>query len=154
MGETEAWSADVRGRALVLAIEHTAEAAAVETGVPAATIRSWLKRSLDAVRPYLPPELQSARSWHDARGPILEALGPVAAQTLLAYARAVEEDRGRDARDFAVSLGILVDKAQLLAGDATSRTDARVLRADLSHAQVEAQIRELEERLGYPRGEG
>lgn len=143
MPEQEPWPDDVRGRALALAVEHTAETASAETGVPAATIRSWLKLSLDAVRPYLPAELQSARSWHEARGPILEALGPVAAQTLVAYARAIEQDRGRDARDLAVSLGIMIDKAQLLAGEATSRTDARVL-----HASTDAAGRRAEEIAG------
>lgn len=140
MPEPEAWPDDVRGRALVLAVEDTAESASFETGVPAATIRSWLKRSLDAVRPHLPAELQSVTSWREARDQLVDAIGIVATNALVAVDRAIEDGRPRDARDYAVTFGVLADKGLLFAGEANSRTDARV-----GHVDIDAAGRRAEE---------
>lgn len=134
MPEREPWPADVRARALVLAVDSTAEAASIETGIEAATIRQWLKRSLDAVRPHLPPELQSVTSWHDARALLVDAVAVVATNALIAIDKAIEEGRARDAQHYGVTFGILCDKGLLFAGEANSRTDARVLRADVDGA--------------------
>lgn len=74
--------------------------------------------------------------WVERRGVIVDDLGTVAAE-LLEKARTAD---ARDAQAFATSVAILIDKAQLVSGGATSR-----------HEQLDAQRRR--ERVGHLRDE-
>lgn len=142
MNATEPWPAKTRAEAIAVAIEHDATVAEEATGVPAATVRQWLKRSLDLVRPHLPAELQSVRSWREALPLLLDAIGVVLVNTIVALDEAVEKRDHRAARDFAVVLGVLVEKGQLVSGGATHRSESAsiVMRGD----DVKAEIARLE----------
>jgi hypothetical protein len=61
--------------------------------------------------------------------------------------QALSEGRARDARDCAVTMGVVVDKLELLSGYATSRTDARVLYEEFDRKAMVAEIEANERKL-------
>lgn len=109
------------------AVAVNAEAAAEQTGVPRRTIRYWL----DA------PEFADLRQKtqrdqaEGARVLALEVAGEIR--------RRLPEF---EPKDLAVLYGILVDKAQLMSGEATTRTETRDLTGDLDDHERKA-LRDL-----------
>src|SRR5690606_6420338 len=79
-------------------------------------------------------------------------LGKAASEALAATRAAVAQGDLREAKDGAVAFGILTDKALLLSGEPTARTDRRSVNVsmDLSNAgsAIDREIAELTERLG------
>lgn len=61
--------------------------------------------------------------WAERRAVMVEEIGAAAHMALAQCVNATSVGQGRDAKDFATTLGILVDKAQLLSGAATARSE-------------------------------
>ena len=125
--------------------------------IPEGTIRSWAYREQGLVVRASGVELAveedgRALPWAQRHGEIVEKMGGLVAVAVERVRAAFEEDRLRDARDGAVALGILCDKAELLSGRATTRSESWSV--SMSATDIAARIRELEEELGVPpRGE-
>lgn len=75
--------------------------------------------------------------WAERRAVMVEEIGATAHMALQQCVNATAKGYGRDAKDFATTLAILVDKAQLLSGDATSRHDVTDPRRRLAAMQDE-----------------
>lgn len=116
--------------AAVLAAEMTSgDAAAAEMGVPRSTLQGWLKD----------PALAELRTkTREAMAEDMKVLAQVALDALLgAIARGEVEGR-----DLIVALGVAIDKAQLLSGEATSRTETRDL-TDTLDDHERARLRDI-----------
>jgi hypothetical protein len=104
--------------------QHGAQAAADTTGISVRSIRRWASterwpRRLAVADPT--PEKVEARSraaivgWHTRRRTMADQLGDVGAQLLEAIQRDLAQRRRLNLRDAGILLGIMVDKAELLA---------------------------------------
>lgn len=150
------WDSETKRQALSTYAEQGGRAASAATGVPEATIRNWVTRerqrageaierapTSDVV--VIPP--RQAEPWPVARDSLVADLGTAAVEALEATRKAIERGELRDARDGSVCLGVLIDKAQLLSGSATSRSES--FTAHASSSEVRAEIERLERELGY-----
>lgn len=124
------YSPDVKARAIELATTIGVPEAEAQTGVPRGTIGSWLTRAGltnatdDAAANARRQAIAVAReTWTQRRAELGNRMGEVAAETLEALSVKVAASRSREARELAGALAVLVDKAQLLAGDATARVE-------------------------------
>lgn len=118
------WTDQQKTQALDLYVDHGAAHAEARTGIPAATIRSWAHRNGLAARCNENRRAQveaTKLAWAERRGVMVEEIGAAAHMALAQTVAALEIGRGRDAKDLATTMAILVDKAQLLAGDPTVR---------------------------------
>lgn len=106
-----------------------AEAASEQTGIPRSTIRRWLED----------PELVELRlKTRESMAADMKALAMVALEALMGAIR-----RGElEGRDLVVALGVAIDKAQLLSGEATSRTETRDL-TDTLDDHERARLRDI-----------
>lgn len=156
MSPAKKWPDDVKATALDVFAREGCPAASKATGVPEGTIRSWAKREGERAGTRLAQrngvEVDVVRSasvvpWRDRREPLVRDLGDAVVETLDEVRTAVKGGRLRDARDGAVTLGILVDKAQLLSGLATGRSES--LSMSLGGSELARKIAELEQELGY-----
>jgi transposase-like protein len=148
------WTEAEKQRALELYAAEDVHAASQRTGVPVATIRSWAQRTTKAIgragQSVTGAEIvvsRSARLWTERRS---EAVAEIGELVWLAFGKArecLESGRMRDLKDCAISIGILADKAELLSGRATSRSETFQVHASVE--DVEARIAELEAELGY-----
>lgn len=125
------WPKDVRERALSLYPEHGSAVTArilAEEGhrVPANTVAVWASRA-DQVRTTSErtraATAVSNERWALRRVRLADELGEIAEMVAAAMRVAVDSDQLSKARDGAGSLAILIDKAQLLSGDPTRRTE-------------------------------
>lgn len=155
---------DTRERALQLYIERGVKDAADVLGIPAGTIASWAKRA--GVQTEAPENLAAAVEARSLRlelrrGELAERLYDEANKLLgelwkpteyvkivtvgvgdgvsdVAVGRAtVEQPTFRDQQAIMTSVGIAVDKAQLLSGEATERSEANGSPFDLE-AELQA----------------
>lgn len=130
-------------------------AAGRQLEIPDATLRRWAaepSRELAAAEASVPGELLVAEpvSWTERRAQLVPRLGQVAAGALEAALLAIEEGKARNAQAFAITAGILIDKAQLLAGGATSRSESTSVRIEgRTPAEVTAEVQRMREQLGY-----
>jgi transposase-like protein len=150
------WPPEVKARAVALCGEKGAKFASEETGVPAATVRSWVHRSVadaTAASAYLPARsevsMERAQPWPARRSAVVRDLSEALGEVIDKSRDAVGAGRLRDARDGFTSVGILIDKLQLLSGDATARTESHRLSSPADRVLIEAEIVELEQELGY-----
>lgn len=142
------WDEATKSRALELFAERGGAAAEVATGVPQATIRSWARRTVQAVEVTAGVELVAHDvPWRERRAVVLAKTGDLVVLGIEETRKAFENGKLRDARDGAVAVGILIDKAQLLSGLATDRRES--MSVHLSGAEVQSQIKELEQELGH-----
>lgn len=118
-----------KATAVMAAEMVNAEAAAEQTGIPRSTIRRWLED----------PELVELRQkTRESMAADMKALAMVALEALMGAIR-----RGElEGRDLIVALGVAIDKAQLLSGEATSRTETRDLTATLDDHE-RARLRDI-----------
>lgn len=142
------WSPEQRTNALdqlrngaTLAQTHT------DTGIPKSTLSGWARTAgLDLAarsEAKTAAATQAAqRKWAERRADLADRIGEGTELALDQAIAFLAAGRPRDAKDAATTLGILVDKAQLLAGDATSRSEHLGLRE-----QVAEQAAELAPRL-------
>lgn len=113
-----------RKAALALHVEHGPTEAARQTGIPDATIKSWARRrgvrTASRDHPMREAVAVAELSWARRRARLTDDTGTAAAEILerLRSARTALE-----AHRLAMTLGILIEKCQLLDGSATARLE-------------------------------
>lgn len=116
----------------IIAADMTSMTAAAEaTGVPLSTLDYWMDR----------PEFAELRK--NARERMAEEALTVARLAWGHLAKAIAAG-DLDGRDLVMAAGMATDKAQLLNGLATSRTESRDLTGTLDDAELAAAVREAE----------
>lgn len=142
------WPKEVRERAVELYAEHGTSVTArilQEEGfrVPPNTVAQWASRA-GVVRSTSErtraATTVSAERWALRRVRLADELGEIAEMVAKAMKTAIGEDQLSKARDGAGTLAIAIDKAQLLSGDPTRRTETVGTREYLA-----AKARELDE---------
>lgn len=125
MGRKRTYTDADKERARVALDSHggNLSAAAREADVPRATLQEWRDEwaaaaALPIPAEYLPAAAEYIRQ--DKKGEVIESAWNLA---VAAFQRAKEALPEASARDAATVAGIAVDKAQLLSGDATERTE-------------------------------
>jgi len=151
------WPQHVKSRALQIAAESSFVAAQAATGVPAATVRSWARRATIAAGVELVQDRRGVAVPWPKRAPILlEAFGHASLEAVEAVRNAIRRGKSQDARNYAVAAGISTEKALLLGGGATTRTEAYTVSATAQPRErpdYEAEIRELDADIARLRGE-
>ena len=136
---------------------HGAQAAADATRISVRSIRRWAQaerwpRRLAVAEPS--PEKVEARSqaarmgWHTRRRTMADQLGHVGAQLLEAIQRDLAQRKRLNLRDAGILLGIMLDKAELLAA---AGGDAAATPADLD-ARLRGMLADLQERAEADQG--
>jgi transposase-like protein len=123
-----------RAEALALYAEVGAAEAARRTGIAAGTIQSWASRSgvATACNERTAAAVEAAQQqWAQRRVAMVHEMGRVAAKALRVAENNLDAGSANKAKDAATTMAILVDKAQLLGGDATARHESRELRNQL-----------------------
>ena len=114
----------------VMAAEMTSIPAAAETsGIPETTIRYWMDE----------PEFVAIRA--KTRDDMADESAALAHKALEAIKTRLAEF---EPRDLVILFGVLVDKAQLLAGQATSRTETRDITDRMTPEQMDALADEID----------
>lgn len=127
-----------RTEALEAYREHGPAEAARLLGIPSATIRKWAQRAGvtgDDPRTRLATEAAKTK-WATRRDQLADKAGAAAELVLEAMVRAAQDGDGVNARGLSVAFGVTVDKAQLLVGSPTSRTEVDVADRDARLAAV------------------
>lgn len=144
MARKPPYSDEVRAEALSLYREHGPAEAGRRLGIPAKTISSWAARAgvqADAREQVTAAATEAARqSWAERRARLADELGAAAEEFLVAARGA----GARTARDYMAALAAAVDKAQLLSGAATERSET--IRHDRVDAAVDELLAEMERR--------
>lgn len=134
-----------RDEALRLLAEVGKAEASRATGIPAGTIASWGHRN--GVTAPSPEQLSAGmaamaavrtETWQVRKVALGEKLGTLCEKMATKIDERLDEDSLRGVRDLAASIAILVDRAQLLTGGATQRTETveRTTEAEAEVAQV------------------
>jgi hypothetical protein len=155
MAKNPAHPPHVRAAALEYAAEHSFNAASKEFNIPAPTIRSWARRAghlkpQTGVEVVWPTDDRGVMivPWSERRDQLISMYGNGASAAGQAALEAIESGRAKDARDLAVTSGIMTDKALLIAGYATSRTESRnqsiSFTGQLEPAQNDAKLAEID----------
>jgi hypothetical protein len=123
---------EVRARALALAANVGPNQAGDELGLSPETIKSWQKRLAakthrELARANLVMPVRRGLSWPARRTELLGALGELAEESVSAARLAVSEGRSKAASEFSSVASRALDKAALLGGDVTSRSESRNL---------------------------
>ena len=112
-----------------LADGGSATAIAKAAGVTTRTLYRWAKDAgIDvAGRHTTPPKTEAAneatrQAWAARRVDLADRIGVAVDKALDACVTALDSGQARNAQSAAITLGTLIDKAQLLSGAATSRT--------------------------------
>lgn len=135
------YTPDQKAEALTLLAEVGLSEAARCTGIPRGTIASWGSRngvnSPDAEQVAGVAEVAQA-TWQVRKVALGEKLGTLCEKMATKIDERLDEDSLRGVRDLAASIAILVDRAQLLTGGATQRTETveRTTEAEAEVAQV------------------
>lgn len=130
------YSKATKAAAIVAAEGSSVLAASEQTGIPESTLRYWMEQ----------PEFAQLRE--NAREHISEEAMVVARLGWQKLAVAIA--RGEvEARDLVMAVGMATDKAILLNGGATSRTETRDISGTISDAELAEAIREAQ-RLTSP----
>lgn len=118
------WSPEQRQQALELYRKHGAATAGQQLGIPAGTIRRWAsengERTLRRETSQASIDATKLR-WEERRQTLIHDMGRVAQKALQTCEDGLDTGKTRDAQAAATTLAILIDKAQLLSGGATSR---------------------------------
>ncbi|MDP1804536.1 MAG: hypothetical protein Q8K72_05170, partial [Acidimicrobiales bacterium] len=102
---------------------ESAVSLAIEAGVSRGTIYRWAREAgarLDTSRTAAATAGASAR-WASRRAGLADEIGEAAQKALELCSSNLDDGAVRNAKDAALAMAILVDKAELLAGNATSR---------------------------------
>jgi len=119
-------SPEQKAEALRLPAEVGKAEAARRTGIPAGTIASWgVRNGITAPDTNCTRTAVAAASvaWADRRVTLGEELGRIATLAARRMTERLEADKTTGVRDLAATVAVLVDKAQLLTGGATARTE-------------------------------
>jgi hypothetical protein len=131
----EPWTQHKRAEALEVAARCGFAAASDATGVPSATIRSWARRAGHGVEVVLPTDGRPL-SWAERQPLLLDAHSQAAAEAVQAAREAMRKGKARDAQHYAVVSGIATEKALLLGGRATVRSENYSVTATVDDAEV------------------
>lgn len=126
-----------RSDAVALYVEHGLAEAHRRTDVPKPTLRSWATKAgldiseLSARTAHKTAAASEAtrRRWETLRTTMADRSGDLAARVLDLVAEHLDQltpETAADVKNLATAAGILIDKAQLLDGHATSRTEATI----------------------------
>lgn len=140
MQHARSWDADTRSEALRVHLTDGAAAAAQRTGVPASTVRRWAHEAgqrTERARTTTEATQAAAMRWTERRAVMVEEMGAVAHEALAQAWAAMHAGNARDAKNLATTMAILIDKAELLSGGATSREE----RVDPAALVAEARAR-------------
>ena len=123
------WTPEQKTTALDLYREHGPAEAARRTGIPLGTISSWAKRS--GVQTAAPENarvrVEAAKiKWAERRLTIADEFGTAIVEFLAAGRKAAADGDGRNTQAFATAAAISLDKAQLVTGGPTERTEHEV----------------------------
>jgi hypothetical protein len=126
------WPREVPERALALAASVGPSAAADELDLSVDTVKSWMKRAAakshrELTRQNLVMPVRVGQPWPERRKQLLGAFAELAEESVAASRLAVSEGRSKAASEFANVASRALDKAQLLGGDPTSRSESRSL---------------------------
>jgi hypothetical protein len=128
MAERRRYTKRERVAAVIAADASNLTAASEQTGIPRETIRYWLDR----------PEFAELR--HNAREAMAQEAQVVARLAWQKLGAAIANGQ-LEGRDLVMAAGMATDKAQLLNGGATARTEARDITGSLSDADLIAALR-------------
>jgi len=108
---------DLKAQALAVYVDHGGAEASRQTGVPAGTIRSWALR--DGVATVAAQNTRAAIAaaqmrWEQRRLALADAIGEAAEAALGLVDEALDAGDARAAKDAAVTLGVLIDRAEKL----------------------------------------
>lgn len=152
------FSAEQRTEAVALAARIGAAATARQLGIKDATVRQWTKRATDgasAAIERVSAELVPATTgnlWRDNQPRLLDALTTSIGGAMTMMAKAIKDNDARRAQSYAVTVGILIDKARLQVGMPTRRTEsnstAMVMTVNRDGPEVLAEIEALRAQLG------
>ncbi len=150
-----------RAAAVALYDEHGTAETAKRTGINPRTIRRWAKdaghvsedNAEKTTKARAAGAQQVAEAWGDFRAAEATGAGTTATQVRDAIlAAVVHGGRSRQARDLAVTYGILVDKAELLSGNATERV--AVWAETEVDVELRAMVAEFDEVVNRDQAEG
>jgi len=134
-----------RKAALALHVEHGPAEAARQTGVPAATIKSWARRrgvrTASRDHPMREAVAVAELSWARRRARLTDDTGAAAAEVL---ERLRHSTHALEAHRLAMTYAALVEKAQLLAGSATARLE-------VSEDERRSRVKEMRDELAARR---
>lgn len=135
--------------AIALVEQQRAERAPAPVSVPAPAPIG----ELVVVAEVMPPAKR--QTWGELREPLLIDVGAAAGEALDAVRAAIRLGKARDAQAFAVTFGITVDKANVIAGLPTSTHEERrlVLTVNKSESELAAEVRQLRHELGIGGGD-
>lgn len=137
------WSAEDRETAIALAREHGTAYAAVELGIPAGTIRSWVVRAADAA-PVAPDVEREAETLAEVQPSALSVADWVRLQRQAErrLRKALTSGSASDCRWLSLTVGVLADKVRLALAEAPAlNLDERAARllAEVEGLQLEAE---------------
>lgn len=140
-----------KAEAVALAEQVGPTAAARQLGIAPGTVKRWVAPSGVLDTHGRPDPLAgllhrpAGMRWADDVPLLMDRLAEVAGRAVDACGGAIDAGRGRDAQAFATTAAIAVDKLQLLAGRATSRSESATLHVRAEHdgrlAEQVAQLR-------------
>lgn len=123
------WPAEVKARAIAVAGETSAVQASLETGVPVGTIYNWVHRLVRSASAEIVVASSAdvgtgarTRPWPERRAAVVGELMDGLDEVVVAARAAVRDGRLRDGKDGWLSAAIVIDKLQLLSGEATSHS--------------------------------
>jgi transposase-like protein len=137
------YTPEQRTQALELYRTDGPTAVQAQLGIPKATVTDWAQSSgVRTVRNEKTAAAVEAKrvKWEDRRLELAHEMGRVAAKALKRAERELADGTGRDAQAYATTMAILIDKAQLLTGAATSRHE----HTSSVDAEIERLTRELD----------
>lgn len=140
---------DTKAEALRLVAEVGPCEAARRLGIPEGTVKSWARRAGISS----PNGEQTAKAvatasvaWAVRRAALVDEMGRAATKAVARLNERLDGDTTTGLRDLAVSAAVMIDKAQLLSGQATGRTEAAHTVSDERKAKAVAVFDELAHR--------
>jgi transposase-like protein len=143
MAKRRTYDEQTRGQAVALAVEVGPAEAARRLGIKATTLRSWCSRAgvaTDAAANTSAAAAVKRAQWEERRATMVHEIGETAHNALIRVGAAIADGSPSDAKNYATTMAILVDKAQLLSGGSTARFGTEAQRA---HVLEEAHDRAL-----------
>lgn len=132
------YTREQKAEALGLLIAVGKAEAARQTGIPAGTISSWAVRNGVTTNHAAPEQLAgAAQSVAEQKQKLVDRLLPLAAKLVTKLeAKASTDDASL--KELAQTLMIIVDKVQLLTGQATARTETTIAGVEVEAARARA----------------
>jgi hypothetical protein len=149
------YSTAVKSQALELVDTLGYALASKQTTIPQPTLRAWVSHRAGRGKLYVPPDVPEIDAspdvtWDDSVVSMANRFGRLAGGMLSSAEGFARQGRPREAKEAILAAAIAVDKAELLSGRATKRSESRSIMARLTPTQV----RELSARQAASKGLG